>query len=56
MMKPFLKNLNEEALMLLKDGPVLSGMKKLCESQNNSQDEFARALVSGRKYGEVLCR
>ena len=55
-MKPFLNNLNEEALLLLKDGPVLSGMKKICESQNNSQDEFARALVSGRKYGEVLCR
>lgn len=54
--EPFLNNLNEEALLLLKDGPVLSGLKKLCESQNNSQDDFARALVSGRTYGEVLCR
>ena len=55
-MKPFLNKLNEEALLLLKYGGVLSGMKKLCESQNNSQDELDRALVSGRKYGEVLCR
>ena len=55
MLKPFLENLNEEALMLLKDGPVLSGMQKLCQSQSNSQEDVARALASGYKYGEILC-
>ena len=56
MLRPLLANINEDALMLLKDGPMLSGMQKLCQSQSNSQEDVARAPASGRKYGEVLCR
>ena len=45
MLRPLLANINEDALMLLKDGPMLSGMQKLCQSQSNSQEDIVLGII-----------